>query len=107
MEIPSNINLEIIEYCKINDISDVDGFTMKMIKQGLTIEKYGSRPSQPQQEPKVIEKIIEVPVEKIVKISDDTKLDDLIKENETLLGEIEELNRQLKEIKHKKDIYGE
>ena len=36
---------------------------MKCLQQGFTVEKYGAAPSAPE---KVIEKIVEVPVEKIV-----------------------------------------
>jgi hypothetical protein len=44
MEIPKQLNSEIQLYCKANKIEDVDLFIIKMIKQGFTIEKYGSEP---------------------------------------------------------------
>jgi hypothetical protein len=107
MEIPNDLQSEILEYCNINKIEDVSTFTLKMVKQGLTVEKYGSRPTQPNLEPKVIEKIVEVPVEKIIKVSDDEKLNEVLKENSRLNDEINKLNNELIEIKRKKDIYGE
>jgi hypothetical protein len=107
MEIPIDLQNELLEYCNINKIEDVKAFTLKMLKQGLTIEKYGSRPAQPNLEPKIIEKIVEVPVEKIIKVSDDEKLNEVLKENVKLNDEINKLNNELIEIKRKKDIYGE
>ena len=65
MDIPKNIKNEIIDYCQLNDIPNIDDFILKMIKQGLTIEKYGSAPSTKE---KIVEKIIEKEVEKIVEV---------------------------------------
>jgi hypothetical protein len=65
MDIPKNIKDEIIDYCQLNNISYIDDFILKMIKQGLTIEKYGSAPSTKE---KIIEKIIEKEVEKIIEV---------------------------------------
>lgn len=71
MEIPKKIKAEIWEYCRANDIPNIDEFTLKMISQGFTVEKYGAAPTAKEKivekiVDKVIEKIVEVPVEKIV-----------------------------------------
>ena len=71
MEIPKKIKNEIIDYCRLNNISNVDEFTLKMISQGYTVEKYGAAPAAKEkivevQVEKIIEKIVEVPVDKIV-----------------------------------------
>ena len=65
MEIPSNIKDEIWDYCRLNAITNIDDFTLKLLKQGFTAEKFGSTP---QLNEKIVEKIVEkeVPVEKIV-----------------------------------------
>lgn len=72
MEIPKNLRDDIWEYCRVNNIPNVDEFTINMMKQGFTAEKYGATPFI--KEPEVIEKVVEVevikevevPVEKIV-----------------------------------------
>jgi len=128
MELPKNLKDEIWEYCRVNNITNIDDFTLKLIKQGFTIEKFGSTPKTNVIE-KVVEKIVEVPVEKIVeKIVEvpvpmvDSKLsDELTKQIElvtstkneltSVLGINEKLTQELKEEKEKnknrKDIYGE
>ena len=44
MELPKDIKDEIWDYCRVNDISSVDDFITKMVKQGFTSEKFGSTP---------------------------------------------------------------
>jgi hypothetical protein len=71
MEIPKKIKDEIWEYCRVNDIPNIDDFTLKMISQGFTVEKYGAAPTAREKivekvVEKEIEKIVEVPVEKII-----------------------------------------
>ena len=65
MEIPKKLKDEIWEYCRLNNISNVDGFINKMLQQGYTIEKFGTTPIGTGEITEV-EKIVEVPVEKIV-----------------------------------------
>jgi hypothetical protein len=65
MDIPKNLKDEIWEYCRLNDIPNIDEFIIKMIRQGYTVEKFGSTPVG-NTETKEIEKIVEVPVEKII-----------------------------------------
>ena len=65
MEIPSKIQDEIWDYCRANKITNIDEFTVNLIKQGFTVEKFGATPN-------VIEKVVEVEkiieVEKIVEV---------------------------------------
>lgn len=65
MEIPKKLKDEIWEYCRLNDISNVDEFTIVMVQQGFTVEKFGATPYG-DGEIKEVEKIVEVPVEVIV-----------------------------------------
>ena len=126
MEIPKELNNEIWDYCRTNNITNIDEFTLKLLKQGFTIEKYGSTPMVTTKE-KIVEKIVEVPVEKIVeKIVEVpvTMVDDEISENlkkyiklyediQIELTKASDLSEQLKKelaaekLKNKKDIYGE
>jgi hypothetical protein len=124
---------EIKEYCQLNKIDDVDIFINKILRQGFNIEKFGSVPFTP--EPKVIEKIIEVPVDRIVekiihvpvdkiiereietlveKPVDNTERDGLLKKINELELEINRLNKEIIlnkqktiEEKPKRDIYGD
>lgn len=109
MEIPKKINDEIWDYCRANQISNIDDFMLKLLKQGFSTEKYGATPATT----KVIEKIVEVPVEKIVEkvievpinVTDEAlneKYNALLLEHELVKTELEDL----KKIK-KRDIYGE
>lgn len=69
MEIPKKLKDEIWEYCRLNDITDLNAFMGKMLNQGFNIEKYGTTPfsiNQPEKE--IVEKIIEVPVEVIKEV---------------------------------------
>ena len=115
MEIPSKIQDEIWDYCRANKITNIDEFTVTLIKQGFTVEKFGATPN-------VIEKV----VEKKVMVSDNkgnkkltdeitrlTKLDESnVEKLKVANKEIETLNTKIKELteeknKNKKDIYGE
>ena len=128
MEIPKELNNEIWDYCRANNITAIDDFTVRLIKQGFTVEKYGATPQAKEKIiEKTIEKIIEVPVEKIVeKIVEvpiqmiDEEMTKSLKDNillvEKLRGEIatatteiEMLKKELatEKEKNKRDIYGE
>ena len=122
MNIPKDLKDEIWEYCRVNDIPSVDSFTLKLLKQGFTVEKFGATP---QTKEVIVEKIVEkeVPVEKIVEkevivekvvekdvyITDDTqvkelsdKINELESDKNGLQGELniksEELKSSLKKI---------
>jgi len=126
MELPKDLKEDIWEYCKLNDITNIDEFTTKLVRQGFTIEKFGATPTTKIVE-KIIEKIVEVPVEKIVERTIevpinivDTELEEKIKnyikdieDSKAKLFEVTNLNSVLqKELdeekaKKKRDIYGE
>ena len=76
-KLPERLKNEILEYCKLNSIDNIESFIIKLITQSFTIEKFGENPIFVDKknrivEPEVIvkevvvEKIVEVPVEKIV-----------------------------------------
>ena len=124
MEVPKELNTEIWDYCRLNKITNVDGFIIKLIKQGFTVEKFGATPIIKE---KIVERIVEVPVEKIVErivevpiTMVDSEMSEALKlriaEVETLrqqvfdtLNESERLRNEFNEYKkrNKKDIYGE
>jgi hypothetical protein len=126
MEIPKDLNNEIWDYCRVNNITAIDDFIIKLVKQGFTVEKYGATPVQKEKiVEKIVEKTVEVPVEKIVeKLIEvpvqmvDEEMSSSLKENILLVEqlksdivslntEIDKLKKELQEEKNKKDIYGE
>lgn len=120
MEIPSKLQDEIWNYCRANKITNIDEFTVKLIQQGFTVEKFGVTPVIKE---KIIEKIVEVEkiveIEKIVEVikpmnlelSEDVKkhIEMLEKSRNDFKAEVERMGKELSELdqKNKKDIYGE
>jgi hypothetical protein len=116
MEIPRTFKDEIWDYCRANNITNIDDFTMKCLQQGFTALKFGSTPAPVKEV--IVEKIVEVEkiIEKEVFVTDkksDKKLTDKI---EKLQSESLELNQKIKDLefqleeeknKKKRDIYGE
>ena len=120
MKIPKKLKDEIWEYCRLNDITDIDAFILKSTQQGFNIEKYGTTPFKIGGEPEVIEKevvkvitatteveiIKEVPVEievikeveKIVEVTvtDNELIDKLNEEKDGLLEKTKQLEEDLK-----------
>ena len=102
MEIPKKIKEEIWEYCRLNDILNIDEFILKIIRQGFTSEKYGATPIgnfEPVEIEKIVEVIKEVPVEKIVTkieyISDKDSENELSEKIKELDQNIFHLNEEL------------
>jgi chromosome segregation ATPase len=115
MELPKNIKDEIWEYCRANDISGVDDFIIKMVKQGFTSEKFGSTPWE--KEAEVVEKevikevpvevIKEVPVEVIKEVEKIVEKEIHITDDEAvkqLQGQIQLLEGDIKKIQEASDI---
>jgi len=110
MEIPKELNNEIWEYCRANNITNIDEFILKLIKQGFTTEKFGSTPiTKIVEVEKIVEKIVEVPVDKIVEVPVNMIDDELSDSYKQLLIEFEMLKKELviEKQKNKRDLYGE
>ena len=116
MEIPKNIMNQIWEYCRLNNITDIEDFTIKMVKQGFSVEKYGSTPIgsvSVKEVEKIVEVVKEIPVEKIVEvikevpiekivekeiyITDDQQINEMSEKMISLNDEIKSLKEKLKE----------
>ena len=95
MELPEELNNEIWEYCRVNEITNMDEFKTKLVQQGFTIEKFGSAPAGFEIKPKTIEKILEVikeiEVEKIVEVIREVEVEKKIYITD------EEANKELQE----------
>lgn len=109
MEVNKEINDEIWNYCRANNITNIDEFMLKCLKQGFTAEKYGATPSVKEKivekiVEKEVEKIVEVPVEKIVEITIEKEV--FITDNKEmgkLTKEIEKLNKHVQLAAEAKD----
>lgn len=126
MKIPKKLKDEIWEYCRLNDVTDIDSFMLKSLQQGFNIEKYGPTPfTIGGKEPEVIEKEVvkvitattevevvrEVPieievikeVEKIVEVTvaDNELIDKLNQEKEELSDKLTDLEKKLEKEKEK------
>jgi hypothetical protein len=116
MKIPKKLKDEIWEYCRLNDITDIDAFTLKSTQQGFNIEKYGTTPFKiGGKETELVEKevikvitatteveiIREVPVE-IEVIKEVEKIVEVTVTDNKLIGklkkEIEGLNEKINEL---------
>ncbi len=106
MELPKQIKDEIWEYCRVNDISGVDDFIIKMVKQGFTSEKFGSTPWEKEPEIKEVEKIVEkevikeVPVEVIKEVEKIVEKEVFVTDDEVvnkLQTELDEVRNTLKD----------
>lgn len=90
---------DIIKYCQLNNIEDIDSFLNKIIKNGYYIEKYGNSPIKNNTESVENENKKEY-------ISYIKQIELLTKENENLRMEIGKLKGQIKNNKNK-DLYDE
>jgi hypothetical protein len=117
INLSSKDSKEVISYCKLNNIEDIDKFVSDCFKQGLNIEIYGlldgdlektggiqeKRVEVPVEVIKEIEKIVEVPVEVIKYVDKEVIKEVLVPKieyirdentNNELLSRIEELENQ-------------
>ena len=86
MEIPKKLKDEIWEYCRLNDITDIDAFILNSTQQGFNIEKYGTTPFKIGGEPEVIEK-------EVVKVITATTEVEIIKEVPVEIEVIKEVEK--------------
>lgn len=111
LEISKQLKDEIWDYCRLNSITNIDEFTMKILKQGFTVEKYGATPQVIEKKVEVpvekivekivekeVEKIVEIPVEKEVYITDDSQTIELT-------NKLKELEKERDELKTSTEFY--
>lgn len=68
INLSSKTTKEVVSYCKLNDIEDVDKFVSDCFKQGLDIEMYGLLGGDSEKTGGIREKLVEVPVEVIKEV---------------------------------------
>lgn len=116
--LPDKLKNDITQYCKLNNIDDINSFIIKMIKQSLLIEMYGRNPDIVKNKtPEIVveEKVIPEVVEPIVtEIPKEEKI--VVEEESKNEYNIEiDLNKKSKPVEPKlptspkpeEDIYGE
>lgn len=102
MEIPKKLKDEIWEYCRMNDIPNIDEFIIKMVRQGYTVEKFGATPvgaGEVQEIEKVVEVVKEVPIEKIVEVIKEVPVEKVV-EKEIYITDDEQVKELTEKIFH-------
>tara|TARA_R110002012_G_scaffold269339_2_gene453414 strand:- start:306 stop:752 length:447 start_codon:yes stop_codon:yes gene_type:complete len=109
VNLPKDLNKNIEDYCKLNEIEDTVDFIIKCTKDGLTLDKYGVAPFLPKSqiqevpvEKEIVKEVIkEIPVERevIVEkiITKEVKDTQLIEELEKLKKELQNKDNLIKE----------
>jgi hypothetical protein len=110
MEIPKNLKDEIWEYCRLNDISNIDEFIIKMVRQGYTVEKFGATPlggNEVKEIEKIVEVIKEVSVEKIVEVIREVPVEKIIEKEVIITDDIQitELSNKLTQLVEENKIF--
>jgi len=111
MEVPKEIKDQVWDYCRVNNITNVDQFMLNALIQGFTVEKYGTSPIVPQiiekEIEKIVEKIVEVPVEKVIERIIEVPVEKIVEKIITDDSQVQELlvtiTRLEKELKIEKD----
>jgi hypothetical protein len=117
-QLPDKLKNDIIEYCKLNKIDDINSFIIKMIRQSLTIEMYGRVPKIFDEPEAILSNEIEIKpsIEEIkVEVSEKEKIDAIISTEEKNKYEInldlnknpEPIIQETPKINKDEDIYGE
>lgn len=74
VELPEKIYDEIKEYCRVNNIDDVDKFIRKILNQGFTTEKWGVIGENKEPKTEIIEKIVEKIIVSAITIEPEIKI---------------------------------
>lgn len=105
LNIPKIDGEDVKSFCKLNEVDNIDNFLYSCFKKGYYIEKYGLYGNN---EPVFIDKIVEVPVEKIVEVEkilqDDSKLEE---ERQKFSAKIEEMEKNFQELQKKNSMLSE
>lgn len=94
MEIPKKLKDEIWEYCRLNDIPNIDEFIIKMVRQGYTVEKFGATPigtGEVKEIEKIVEVVKELPIEVIKEVIVEKPIDRII-EKEIYVTDDDQVN---------------
>ena len=112
--IEKQLHDDVVAYCKLNNIEDVEKFKLTCFVKGYNIDKYGlfgdERDVKIVQQEVVKEVIVEKPVEVIVEkiIQDETKIQEITQEFSTKMSEMENIfQNEKKELLDRIEELGE
>lgn len=104
---------EFLEYCRLNNIDDIEKLAKDTFNRGFTILKYGETPFGLKPTEKIVEKevrvevIKEVPVEKIIEVIKEVPInikgDTEIITKEVRVVDTEEIEKLKKELQNKEE----
>ena len=119
MELPKDLKDKVWNYCRLNDITDVNGFIIKTLKKGLDVEVYGllgktlnegekdlktGGIEEKRVEIEVIREIrVEVPVEVIKEVPVDRVVEKIIYTTDDI--QINELGGKIAELEEERQIF--
>ena len=97
---------EFEDYCKLNEIEDVEHFIKKCTKDGLTLDKYGVAPFLPKSQIQEVPVEKEIIIEKIVtkEVKDTQLIEELEKLKKELVEKNNTINEQKEELKKQEDV---
>ena len=99
--------IDIIRYCEANSIPDIDDFVSQCLKSGFYIEKYGvlshDVASQPKEIIREVEKIVEVPVDRIIEKIVEVPVDRIVEK----IVEVDRIVEITKEVPIYKEVVKE
>ena len=102
LEISKQLKDEIWDYCRVNNITNIDEFTMRILKQGFTVEKFGATPQVIEKRVEVpVEKIVEKFVEKVVEVEVPVEKEVYITDN----SQVKDLSEKIKKLEEERDAY--
>ena len=105
LKIPKIDGDDVKSFCQLNEIQSPENFLYSCFKKGYYIEKYGLYGNT---EPVFIDKIVEVPVEKIVEVEkifhDESKLEE---ERQKFSTKIQEMEKNFQDLEKKNSMLSE
>ena len=98
IEIRQKLIDEIEDYCKFNDMTNVDEFIHNMLEKGFNIEKYGNVPEMYKPDAEVIEKPIEVVKEVIKEVVKEVPVEKIVEKEVIKEVTVEIIKEVIKEV---------
>lgn len=120
MQVPDKLKNEIWDYCRANDITDVEGFMVRLLERGFSVEKYGEAPGEENKEETEMAED-KTPKQEGTKNEDSNENEELkqqLIESQNRVAQLEQKlleltdkldkgNEDKKEEENKRDIYGD
>jgi len=99
MKLPNELYKDVVNFCELNGINNLDEYLIKCTKQGHLMEKYGNAPID--LTPEVVEKIVEVEVEVIKEVP--VEVEKIVEKEVEVIKEVPV--EKIVEIEVEKEVY--